>query len=848
MAKTVRIFTHVSNILRPTRREALNWLILLGAVLLVPVLTLLPRFTVAELRAYDRALGLLPAPRADERIRIVGIDDRAIDLIGEWPWSRSELERGLAVIAEFAPAGILLDIELSEASPLTADRAQLDAAIDAFPDAIPRPIIDELLVDRDVSLAQTLAAIGSVSLPVTVEDRPGVAVGLRPALPALRRGAANEGFSNLQIDRDGVSRRVDLVRRVTGDQIPQLALAFGGFRIAADETAYDDDGRLALSESLFPTVTVSRSEETVMVPVDHRGQMLVRWPETAFADSYPQLSWASLIEYRTAIEDLRFNVALMENAGLLDARSQSVVQVADAAEELLETARESGDPALFPEYRRLRQAFVALAGGLLQGGTEARVRAELDALIDSAPQAERGELEAIRGEIEMLFAATREIYGEVERLRQFLETNLAGSYALVGYTATSTIDLGVTPFDGSVPNLGLHAAVLSMMRHGDFVRAVPWWMSWVLGAVWATFAVLVLRRSSGRRSLILAVAAIVIPLAAQTALLLAVRAYLPLYALVIPVVTAALAMVTRDYLEALRDRQVIRTTFEHYLAPEIISELIADPESVAVGGREAHLTALFTDIAGFSRVSEILGTSEIVSLLNEYLTEMSDVVLNHHGTIDKYEGDAIMAFFGAPVASANHAESAARAAIQMKRVERLLNDRLVRGGASPVPLVTRIGINSGEMIVGNLGTTRRLNYTVMGPAVNLAARLEGVNKVYGTAICVSEFTHAELPQGFLTRRMDRVRVQGIDGPVRLYELIGYQEEASAPLREALELFDRGLAAFETHDWEAAQARFETVMRIYPDDGPARLFAQRCEKFRAEPPRDTWDGVIALSQK
>ncbi|MCG8478756.1 MAG: adenylate/guanylate cyclase domain-containing protein, partial [Spirochaetales bacterium] len=286
----------------------------------------------------------------------------------------------------------------------------------------------------------------------------------------------------------------------------------------------------------------------------------------------------------------------------------------------------------------------------------------------------------------------------------------------------------------------------------------------------------------------------------------------------------------------------------HYLAPEVINELIEDPERIGVGGREETLTALFTDITGFSRVSEILGTADLVSLLNEYLTAMSDVILDHRGTIDKYEGDAIMAFFGAPVRDENHAEQACRSAIQMKKLEALLNDRMIRNGTSPQPLLTRIGINSGPMIVGNLGTTRRLNYTIMGPAVNLASRLEGVNKPYRTAICIGEHTRELLPEGFLLRRMDRVRVKGTDEPVRLYELIGYGDESSAPQREALELFERGLADFEMRSWETAARRFETVLRIYPDDGPATLFLERCREFMEQEPRDTWDGVISLTAK
>jgi adenylate cyclase len=588
--------------------------------------------------------------------------------------------------------------------------------------------------------------------------------------------------------------------------------------------------------------------------------LLVRWPSRPFIDSYRHISWASLIEYREALADLRFNLRLMADAGYLDERNAAVITTADAAEDLLAEARVTGRPAVFNEYRRLQQAFVALAGGFLHGGTEERILRELDEIAAAVggngdppgsptPDTDAaGQIQAVRDDVVGVFRETREIHAEVERLRRYLDESVRDGIALVGYTATSTIDLGVTPFDRSLPNLGVHAAVLSMFAHRDFLDALPWWVSWLAGIVWTVAVAVALRHLRGRWSLLVGTAGVVAPPIVVGVVFRLTRVYLPLIPIILPVVVVTVVLLAVDYLQALRDRQVIRSTFEHYLAPAVISELVAHPERVGVGGREEVLTALFTDIAGFSRVSEILGTAEVVSLLNEYLTEMSDIVLDHRGTIDKYEGDAIMAFFGAPIPAQEHAEQACRAAIRMKKVEGILNDRLVRSGAAPMPLVTRIGINTGSMIVGNLGTTRRLNYTVMGPAVNLASRLEGVNKLYRTSMCISEATYAALPEGFLTRRMDRVRVQGVDRPVRLYELIGYQEESSAPLREALEIFDRGLVAFEAGDWEAAQARFETVTRIYPDDGPAALLATRCRTYIAEPPRDTWDGVYALTSK
>ncbi|MFW5826495.1 MAG: CHASE2 domain-containing protein [Alkalispirochaeta sp.] len=834
----------MSSILTVVRRRAPVLLTAIVITLLIPLLNQTSWFQVLEQRVFDRMLRAIPEAPTDDRVVIVAIDDRALERVGEWPWSRQILAEGLAAIGDFSPETILLDVEFSEESPLLIQRRQWNRIAEAYPDQVPRDMIDAVLVDRDTILADTIGALGTVHIPAVIEDRRELRV--RRAIPSVRDAAAGEGFANQTIDADGVSRRADLVRRVGDHIMLQLGVEALGLRIAGDDLpGFDPRGRPLNSEITLEDET----GDSFSIPLTAAGEFIVRWPRRSFSESFRLLSWTTLVEYQEAMADLEFNLRLMEDAGYVDDRARSVLQTADAAVDTLETARATGNPTLFGEYRRLRQAFVALAGGFLQGGAEQAIRDELAEIGgDDAPPEIAEQIAAIEEDVVSVFAATREVYQEVERLRSFLEREISDSVALIGYTATSTTNLGVTPFDAQFPNVGLHGAVISMMSSRSFLDTGGWVLSWIIGTVWMVAVAITVGRTAGRVSLVLAALGILLPVGAVALIFRATYFYIPVISLGLPVFFVANTVLAGNYVAALRDRRLIRSTFEHYLAPEVISELVEHPDRIGVGGSERELTALFTDIAGFSRISEILGTADIVTLLNEYLTEMSDVIIEHRGTIDKYEGDAIMAFFGAPIPSDTHAEQACRAAIQMKKVESLLNDRLVRSGVAPRPLITRIGVNTGSMIVGNLGTNRRLNYTVMGPAVNLAARLEGVNKQYGTAMCVSGSTYQHLPEGFLFRRMDRVRVQGIDDPVRLYELIGYAQESSAPLREALELFERGLAAFERWEWSEALSRFETVLRIYPDDGPARLFIERCRGFLEEEPRDTWDGVITLSEK
>ncbi len=783
----------------------------------------------------------------DERVRIVGIDDRAIDTIGQWPWGRDILADGIIDIAEFGADRILLDIELSEQSALLVDRPVLAEILATESDVLSIAELSTLFVDRDAYLAAAISTVDRLYLPMVIDDRDGV--GERAPLDAIRDAAAGSGFSNLLIDLDGVSRRIEPLRRLdSGEVRVQLGLSLLGARPAEAITPDDftADGRITTSEIEFAFDDAT----TRTFPLDREGRLLVRWPRQSFEESYRSVSWASLREYRAAYEDLEFNLRLMEQAGYIPPRHEAVLQTATLAEATIQEAFATERPAIFSEYRQLRQAFVALAGSFLNGSAEDEILAELDNALSSGdlPPAVAAQLEEVRSDVAAIFTATRGVYAEVLRLRTYLAAFLEDSIALVGYTATSTTDLGVTPFDESFPNVGLHAAVISMT--GDVVdldQAGPW-TALIIGVAWAVLLGLAIRSSSEGIVLPIGLIGSVAPLLAGALVFALTHLYVPMLTLTLPGFFLALTSLGVRYLRSIRDRRFIQTTFEHYLAPEVIHDLIEDPNLVGVGGREDRLTALFTDVRDFSRLAEILSTAELVDLLNTYLTEMSEVILDQQGTIDKYEGDAIMAFFGAPVRYDDHAEHACHAAIRMKKVEAVLNDRLVKSGASPSPLISRIGINTGDMIVGNLGTTHRINYTVMGHEVNLAARLEGVNKQYGTLICISENTERELGEGFLVRKMDRVRVKGMDRAIRLFELLGYQTESTAPQREALELFDAALDDFEHRRWKTAGDRFETVLRIYPDDGPAKLFLDRCKRFETDAPRESWDGVMTLSQK
>jgi class 3 adenylate cyclase len=298
----------------------------------------------------------------------------------------------------------------------------------------------------------------------------------------------------------------------------------------------------------------------------------------------------------------------------------------------------------------------------------------------------------------------------------------------------------------------------------------------------------------------------------------------------------------------------LKDAFSRYLSPVVVNEIIHDPSRLTLGGEKRVMTVLFTDIQDFAMISDRLEPVQLVSLLNLYLSDMSSIIAENLGTIDKYVGDAIIAFFGAPLHQEDHAALACRSALRIKEAEKALNRKILEKRLSPLPLFTRIGINTGSMVVGNMGSENKLNYTVMGSAVNLAARLEGVNKLYRTGgILVSEYTINGTGDEFIYRSLDRVRVVGLSSPVRIYEITGFRDGASAADIERTAAWEEAMELFEKRQYGKAGEIFASLAvgsygAVGVADTTAKIYVDRCRDFTAAPPPDDWDGVNNLAQK
>ena len=278
----------------------------------------------------------------------------------------------------------------------------------------------------------------------------------------------------------------------------------------------------------------------------------------------------------------------------------------------------------------------------------------------------------------------------------------------------------------------------------------------------------------------------------------------------------------------------------------MVSDLVKDPEKLALGGEEREMTAFFSDIAGFSTFSENMSLSELVFVLNDYLTEMCNIIVQAQGTIDKFEGDAIIAFWGAPAIQQDHARLACFASIDMSKALVSLRERWAKEGRPAINV--RMGINSGSMVVGNMGSAQRMDYTIMGDAVNLASRLEGANKAYGSDLMISEATYQAVKDDVEVRELDTIRVVGKSESTKVYQLLERKGQLHGLVSDLVGQFNRGLDLYKARNYAEARDAFKLSLAIAEDDGPSSTYIARCEDYMENPPADDWDGVFILDSK
>ena len=412
------------------------------------------------------------------------------------------------------------------------------------------------------------------------------------------------------------------------------------------------------------------------------------------------------------------------------------------------------------------------------------------------------------------------------------------AYVVFGFSAPGLKDLRPSPMGGDYPGPEIYATMLDNLLAGDFLRDAPAalvWL-WVLLLALAAGAIAAAARN-GWQSGVAALVLIPLPTLAGLAAWQA-GFVLPVAGASAGVGFALLGGAVVNFVLEGRQKMFIKGAFKHYLSAEVIEQIMRDPGSLKLGGERRELTIFFSDLQGFSTISERLGPEDLTKLLNDYLSDMTDIILEEGGTLDKYEGDAIIAFWNAPLTQPDHATRAVRAAVRCQ--QKLAARRAEFEQRTGAVLKMRIGLNTGAVVVGNMGSSNRFDYTVLGDAANLASRLEGANKALGTYMMVAESTWAQTNGAFPGRELGFLRVVGRKTPVRVYEATGLEGE---PAGETEQAFAAALAQARAGRWAEAAEAFAKL-----DEAAAQTYAAKCRALAAAGPAAAWDGIWNLTEK
>jgi len=425
---------------------------------------------------------------------------------------------------------------------------------------------------------------------------------------------------------------------------------------------------------------------------------------------------------------------------------------------------------------------------------------------------------------------------------------LENKIILVGGTAAGIHDIHTSPYGPLYPGVEVHASVIENLIQQDYLLRPEWLSVFDIAMILASGILL------GWISTHFKAYAMAVMLVLGVGGYLAFDFYLftqkglwinTIYPVFTQIFVYSGITVFKFGFEE-REKRFIKGAFSQYLAPAVVNQLMDNPALLKLGGERKTITSFFSDVAGFSSISEKLKPEELVHLLNNYLTEMTDIIKKYEGTVDKFEGDAIIAFFGAPISYEDHAKRTCFVAIEMQN--RLAELRVKWKQEGKHELFMRIGVNTGPAVVGNMGSLTRMDYTMMGDSVNLSARLEGVNKQYKTETMISQFTYEGAKDYIEVRELDLIRVVGKNEPVKIFELLDRKGKVDPKKMEVLNFYNQGYELYKNRMWNEAAECFEKALTIDETDGPSLTFFERCITFQVHPPSDEWDGVFSMGVK
>ncbi|MCQ2572992.1 MAG: CHASE2 domain-containing protein [Treponema sp.] len=846
-------------------------------------------------------------PESEDVVMLM-IDDNSVEHVGTWPWNRNVMADTIVFARELGADSVVFDLSYLDPSSRSADPDYVQTElpnyieqgfqsisenvgyiIDSFADGslsrndadyakesfeeineqVKNQIqtnVSYVVTDNDAYLANCLKFFENAYLTLDFENREqtnGLSDGsdiyylaskialqnldasqdtktpefntLVPALDCLIKKANGAGFVNSNPDDDGYRRRVHLVYKYDGVYYGQLVFVPLLHKFGNPEVIITNKNITLKDAKISETET-----KDIVIPRCEDGSVLINFPKKPFLD-YNYISVWSIYQMKRAEKSLLNLLAEYDAVDLfLDMDLEdSPVEYYKNAEYVREALyEEDNEDFSYDDYVEFRNKFFESVSIVLSQETEDY----LMALYGDDPD--------FAESYPALNEVTRETYNSLMACRERIRNQIDGAMLIAGTSATSTTDYGLILYEENFPNVGVHSAVANMILAEDFLDDSPWWISIIIAVLFCFLYLLIAKKLSTGKSLIVGISLLVVLMAMEWGFFALTKTYVGTFIPVVSLFITFVASTVIGYLTTSHEKKFIQGAFAQCLSKDVVNDIVSNPSSLRLGGVSREMTALFTDIQKFSGFSELLNAAELVALLNYYLTPMSDIIMDEGGMVDKYEGDAIVALVGAPLEMPDHAARACAAAIKMKKREIEMNKEILELAAqetADIPeelhqafkklvagkrnIFTRIGLNSGEMVAGFMGSDAKKNYTMMGNNVNLASRLEGVNKQYSTGgIMISEATRKLIGDEFVVRSLDRVQVVNVKTPIRLYELMDTAADADESLVKYVSDWEEAIKTFESGDYAKSLEMFKKCSAARADDNVAKYYVTLIEKF------------------
>lgn len=858
-------------------RTVLSFAISVIIILTMVTLKLTNMIEPLELKGFDLLYKIKGTTPPSEKIVFVDIDDHTLQDLGKFPLPRNIYARALKAAKLFGARQVLFDIEFPEKSTLLvnpplykqalkrggASSSMLRAMINN-PDAIFHKEIQKSntvyfacafgnqsfkeLGVKDISRHIDKFSQNAISLS---EDKNSnlyyknfehfyVKKSFQKIIEPFFLYQESAGFSNVEHDIDGAIRSVPLFFVFEHGKsrllIPQMSfnLMLDRYHVKKEDIKIFPGSKVVLKNVQF-----SRGKkEDIEIPINDRGSMLLSWAgDFAQKGDFIHIPFYVLSEYLKIVEER--DIRLVALAETID--DKNFFALIQEKHTLLEyTFQNPYSKSNVDLYRKFNLGVTKTEKEILK--IIEKLLADMEKDLTKLSGSEAKETKAFINEINIV----RDNFYKHDDALKLLD-KLKDATIFIGLTATGTTDIGSVPVNskGLYPLIGVHGNVANTIIQRDFLARSPIQINLLILVILPLVIGLFYVKYSAKFALLLTSVFTIFTIGFVILSFSLFGYWLDLVSFSSAIFLTGGALSSYEFLSQEKQKKYIKSVFGMYLSPQVIDQITASGGEIELSGEERELTAFFSDIAGFTSISESLSPAELVNVLNEYLTEMSDIIMDQRGTIDKYEGDAIMAFYGAPLADPRHAYNACKAAIEMQK--RLESSRNGKWQTEKSPLLrVRMGINSGNMRVGNMGSKQRMDYTIMGDNVNLASRLEGVNKYYKTEIMISEFTYQHVKDDFLVRELDSVRVVGKQEAIRIFELIDYKTEISQGILDILELYNKGKKSYRAKRFSDAKKSFREVLKINPNDGPSLVFLDRCNKYIKDP--GAYTKVYSLTSK